>query len=239
LLIGISENAKQTVIVNPEVLQVAINDEEQVGETVIATALKPLIIENKALGYRIHYSLTDCGYNPKLAWFEGHAFFEEIQTEQLTEQMKYVEARRRSYYGSMRHFLRALSKNSVAEEGFAMRIIPDVQNYFHKSPDAISVTAANISFAGENMNTRLFSASPALEVRYLKALMQGSILYELRGTAFNERRNNSQISLLLPKALFTSFSTSGEFEDPKSVRLAGYYAWLRLADELPAEYRPN
>lgn len=241
LLLGVSVNAEQTKILNPEVLSVSIDEDEKGAETITASASKPLLIENKSLGYRLHYYLNDCGYTKQVSWFDGHTFFEEIQEQSQETIRHYKEMRRRAYFGSLRHFLRFLAKESVHEEGFTIKKVSDVGGYFHKGADTINTTVHEIMSTTASVETRILSISndPALEVIYNRSFTDERIYEKLRRTAFERKKNNEQASLLIPKSPQTLFRTSGDLENSRAVRIVGYWGWLRLADELPSTYTPD
>ncbi len=69
LFIGETTNALETSIINPEVL-----DFEDKRGTFTAVAAAPLIIENRALGYRIQYFLEDFKSTPSRVQYDGEGF---------------------------------------------------------------------------------------------------------------------------------------------------------------------
>ncbi|RYY65378.1 MAG: carboxypeptidase-like regulatory domain-containing protein, partial [Chitinophagaceae bacterium] len=124
---GTSDEARRCVIRNKETLRFRL---DRVTNQLTAVAREPLVIENKALGYRITYQLEDFTYNygSRVVSFYGFPFYEELAGGAGRER-KWAAARRAAYYGSMMHFMRALYRNRLAEEGFiiyALRKIPDI-----------------------------------------------------------------------------------------------------------------
>ena len=81
-----------------------------------------LIVENKALGYRIKYLIDTFSFSglTGMTDWRGHAVFEELKG--TAEQKKDWNKRREdAYYGSARNFLRSLSNNTLTQDGFIMR----------------------------------------------------------------------------------------------------------------------
>ena len=72
--IGETPNARQTDILNPEVLSF----EGGIG-TLEASAAEPLIIENEGLGYRIEYFLRDFRTTPSRTQYDVEPLFEEME----------------------------------------------------------------------------------------------------------------------------------------------------------------
>ncbi len=114
--IGTTLNASQTKIVNTEVLSI---DEDIENHSLTIKASDFLIIENRALGYRIKYLLEQFDYNfgTKVLYYAGYPTFEEMKGR-ASEQKKWSKNRDIAYNGSAQHFLASLYQNNVIEEGF-------------------------------------------------------------------------------------------------------------------------
>ncbi|MDF2386865.1 carboxypeptidase-like regulatory domain-containing protein [Nostoc ellipsosporum NOK] len=92
-----------------------------------AFADKPLIIENRALGYRIQYQMEqfEVKFNEKSSFFAGYTLFQELGNKTKN---RWVKSRDKAYYGSMKHFLQALYNNSLEEAGFQVRRMKRLPN---------------------------------------------------------------------------------------------------------------
>jgi len=93
---------------------------------VTAFADEPVILENKALGYKISYQLEDFEVNFKsgATLFAGYPFFEEMEKNKK----KWERNREKAYQGSMMHFMRSLYQDKFASEGFEVRRMVRVPN---------------------------------------------------------------------------------------------------------------
>jgi hypothetical protein len=113
--IGESTHAQQCDIVNKNVIRFRYYTNEDVVE---ASASEMLVIENRALGYRIKYQLESFVYDGRLGTvnYSGFPLFEEMK-----ERPKYAKNREKAYWGSVMHFMRSLFINSFAQEGFEIR----------------------------------------------------------------------------------------------------------------------
>jgi CarboxypepD_reg-like domain len=91
-----------------------------VNDTLKAFASKPIIIDNKSLGYRITYYLDNFKYsrNDKHLLFYGNYFFNEYLTFKGNQQKRYERRREEAYIGSRMHFFRALWENKLESSGF-------------------------------------------------------------------------------------------------------------------------
>ena len=113
LFIGETAYAEETKILNPEVL----NFEHKDGRFT-AWASEPLIIENRALGYRIQYLLIDFNQEGDRIRYQGEPLFEELTPETPEQAAAWEEKRREAFNGSLRHFLLSLWAGATEFEGF-------------------------------------------------------------------------------------------------------------------------
>ncbi|WP_235526160.1 carboxypeptidase-like regulatory domain-containing protein [Pedobacter sp. Leaf216] len=111
--IGKTPNALQCKILNPQVLNV---DFDITKSTLTVSTTEFLVVENKALGYRL-----------KFIYYSGHPFFEELKAS-AAKKKKYIAAREIAYYGSSQHFFRSLYANKTQEEGFIINKMIKVPN---------------------------------------------------------------------------------------------------------------
>lgn len=124
--IGTTPNSKQCKILNPQVLNV---DFDVTKSLLTVKTTEFLIVENKALGYRLKYMLDYFEYNSRthIIYFSGHPFFEELKAS-AAKKKKYLEARETAYYGSSQHFFRSLFESRSKEEGFLINKIIKIPN---------------------------------------------------------------------------------------------------------------
>jgi len=117
--IGTSDFAASCVLKNPEVLRFRFRKEEG---RLLVSAMEPLIIENKALGYHLKYQLEAFSFEHGTRYLAltGYPFFEPMEGNDR-QQRKWAEARAEAYYGSQMHFMRSVFRNRILEEGFEVR----------------------------------------------------------------------------------------------------------------------
>lgn len=132
--IGTSPNAAQCKILNPQVLNI---DYDVTKSLLTIKTSEFLIVENKALGYRLKYMLDNFEYNSRtrIIYFSGHPFFEELKASGSKLQ-KYIAKRETAYYGSSQHFFRALYAGNTIEEGFILNKMIKIPNP-NRYPDSI------------------------------------------------------------------------------------------------------
>lgn len=114
--IGTDKNAGDCKITNPEVLNFTFSENKRVLE---ALSNDFLVIENNALGYRIKYMLKNfkSNLNTGDVNYSGSQVFEELDGGD-SKKKRWHKKRDEAYYGSARHFYRALGKDSLAAAGF-------------------------------------------------------------------------------------------------------------------------
>ncbi|WP_285008623.1 carboxypeptidase-like regulatory domain-containing protein [Pedobacter faecalis] len=134
--IGTSPNAAGCKILNPSVVSFEYDDEQRILK---ARADDFIVVENKALGYRIRYFLKyfERDDETQVVRFFGYPFFEELE-ESRAKRKKYHKKRETAYNGSPQHFFSALFSNTYADHGFVVnRMIKS------KNPEKLSDSLIN------------------------------------------------------------------------------------------------
>ncbi|MFC6996679.1 carboxypeptidase-like regulatory domain-containing protein [Rufibacter roseus] len=125
--IGQTPNAAQTKIINPEVLHFNFDPQANV---LTADASEPLVIESKALGYRLHFLLEtfEADFKSKRVFHAGYPRYEELKSRSKAQRNRWEKARLKAYNGSLMHFARALRAQSLEQEGFNVRRLQRLPN---------------------------------------------------------------------------------------------------------------
>ena len=118
--LGTTSNALKCEILNENDITFNVGADD---DTLKAFASKPLLIYNRALGYKITYYLDKFEYYKKSTSFlyKGSIIFKEDLAAYETQQMSLERRRRFTYLGSRTHFFRALWANDIRSGGFAIR----------------------------------------------------------------------------------------------------------------------
>ncbi|MEM6783713.1 MAG: carboxypeptidase-like regulatory domain-containing protein [Bacteroidota bacterium] len=248
--VGETANAAETEILNPFV----IDFEQRLG-TLTATAREPLVIENRALGYRVYYSLTAFEAEPNRNFFTGEPLFEELEPADDAEAIRWAANRRKAYLGSPRHLLRSLvasianDQPEMADEaGFSLFIIPNQGGGgAFGSPfggrrgrggaERMEVAPSDLIEATRREGEYKLSFVGLMEVVYrdepeARGFLEREWAREQRGLRDVQ---TSQIRFPVPndRAMLDRF---GRELDPRSITLSGYMAYERFAEDLPREY---
>lgn len=159
--IGKTPNAKECKILNLEVL--TFND-DRTESKLTARATDFIIVENKALGYRIKYLLNhfEYDYKSKMIFYAGNTSFEEMKGSNA-KQKRWLKNREIAYKGSIQHFFKSLYHNRVTEEGFIINKISKIPNK-NRPPDSLINTNIRRLTAGQNgiVNVITFNGNDSL-----------------------------------------------------------------------------
>jgi len=239
--LGESENAKQCFIANPKV----INFSTKKG-LLLADAEDFLIIENRRLGYLIHYQLKDFGYNTvdDIALYHGECSFEELPgTDEQKKQ--WAKNRLATYRGSFMHFLRSVYDNNTLENGFIAKSVEGYGTFKFEGtttqlPDRMIVRDRPVTFD---------SLITALDTNFIsfKFRQQLYVIYDPSMAArFNSNRSNLRQGIAMdPNGSVLRLATNqsiidkkGSYTDYRDFFIQGYWAKARVSDQLPVEYQP-
>lgn len=233
LFIGESPRAKHCTLVNPEVLRF----EEKWWGKFEARAEEPLIIENRALGYRLKYFLKEFEKSGPVVRWDGEPLFEPLSPDDSLQAAQWQKRRHQAYRGSLRHFLRALRKDRLEAEQFDLFRIPRASAFrYVNRADQMSTTRDRILEPGPD-STYLFDVRGRLEVIYRgepesKAYLEWANL---------DRRTprEYQTSQIKVNEHPIHVDRYGEFVEPYGATLYRYFAYtIRMAELLPREYEP-
>ncbi|MHA4894736.1 carboxypeptidase-like regulatory domain-containing protein [Pedobacter sp. PWIIR3] len=231
--IGISNNAKDCKIINADIIEYTTN-----RSILGATSPDFLIIENKNLGYRIKYLLSDFTFNGEngITNFTGDCIFEQL-TGNEKQEVKWKKNRLKAYNGSFMHYLRSIYNNVDSAEGFETHIVKG-----DGEPDSNRVDMSKYLIKMDN-NLAELKFKPKLLITYLKPAMSTNKKIQ-RGTSQLARTNVKAVPKHLPATYLnlyagrTIIDSRGSFENYQSFFINGVWGAMRLGDQLPFEYLP-
>jgi hypothetical protein len=122
--IGRSAFAHDCKLLNKETVKFRFSKKHN---TLQAFADEPLVIENKALGFIVKYTLTkfEINHTTLITFYQGYPLFQEMQDKRSRIRKRWINNRQEAYYGSLMHFMRSLYRNKLQEEHFEVRkLIP-------------------------------------------------------------------------------------------------------------------
>ena len=224
--IGQSDNAPQCRILNPHAV-----DFDYDGDTgeLTAFASVPLIIINKALGYKIKYTLDTFTINLETGalYYAGSSYFEYLRGRP-GQRKKWKANRLAAYLGSSMHFLRSAIVGKVSEDGFAVKRLirtpkPDYKN------------GATGPYKQTLVDTLLHLAD------YGRSTTQkGEYALQFDDCLYITYKNGPlQATTLTFTAPYAYFDNNGIVINPRDVLMQGGWADSRIAELLPQDYDPQ
>jgi len=209
--LGRTVNAMKCEIINEGDITLNYNLSQ---DTLKAMSSNPIIIHNKALGYKITYFLDKFEFSEKgsekYCFIQGNYFFEEDSVNRTREQEVFERRRKSAYLGSTMHFIRELFANNLDSAGFTLKDNENskltYERLVHKS-DGVPYTD---------------------HLKYFKFKGNASIAYY----------SKSPTSFMLIGKDSVGF-TKNRVINPRDITWSGEMALQRIGDLLPIEYEPE
>lgn len=259
--IGTTDNAEECFIKNTGVLRFS---HDKKNNELIVIATEPLQITNKALGFNITYQLEHYSYNfkTKMLFYHGYPLFKAMDGNNR-KQKRWAENRKLAYEGSQLHFMRALYRNQLSEEGFAVRRLKKVKNT-EKQRIRNIVKKSGMGDSSAYYSNVLQQADE-FDVLNSRIITGDSIAYAIdsvtAGIQFNDylditytkkktpakylqlypHKPSEMISqiTLLDTLQEISIQADGSFFPPHNLLNLGYWAWSEnISTMLPFNYKP-
>ena len=234
LFVGASGFAEKCRLVNPEVLRF----EEKWWGTFKAQAEKPVVIENRALGYRLTYFLKEFEKSGSVVRWDGEPLFDPLTPQDSSQAARWRQNRREAYRGSLRHFLRALLDDRLKEEQFELYRLPRASAFRHTSrADRMPTSRDHILEPSPDDSTYHLDVRDRLEVVY-RGEPESELYLEWADHSRRAPRDHqtSQIELNEHPIHIDPY---GEIVEPYGATLYRYFAFTtRMSKRLPREYEP-
>jgi hypothetical protein len=117
--LGTTLNAQKCKIINENDI---ILKYDAVNDTLKAFCQTPILIENKALGYKISYFLDkfELCKNKNYLFYSGAIFSQEDLMTDASQKERFEKRRITAYYGSRMHFFRTLWLNKLESAGYSV-----------------------------------------------------------------------------------------------------------------------
>lgn len=235
LFIGTMHFARDCEIRNPEVLDFVYEN-----NVLQATASAPLEVENRALGYKITFHLDVLRGNPQSSIYIGQGFFTELEPKNDREARRWHKNRLEAYRGSLRHFLSALVRDHLDNDGFQLFEIAQPGLHHHANTDPQTVYQQ-----AEQDFLYVLDFFGALYVLYGAEDREQGFEEHLDAVNVAVKRRivmkgNAQYSWLTLNAGPIIFDAEGRLRNPNGLTRYGYWGWEeRMAMTLPWNFDPK
>ena len=219
--LGSTSNSRNCEILNEDDISFNYGSDR---DTLIAYAIKPILIFNKALGYKITYYLDIFEYTRKSCslFFTGSIIFTEDLAVDSRNKQFYKRKRNKAYLGSRMHFFRSLWSDELKPEQFNVKDSTN-NNIKYKEVTLADGTKKQLKSKSKYLN---YEDIVVLDDSNNKLLTYPENLIVYYRTRF------SQINLLKEQVFFDKDG----FFDPTGINWIGVMGMQRIADWLPYEY---
>lgn len=201
IFLGVSDNASNCEIVNEsDILIFHEND------TLKAYSLKPIFVNNKALGYKISYYLDKFEFNGNEGTyhFEGNIIFnEDLPTN--NRQKKNIELRRlNTYLGSKMYFFRELWENNLNSAGFSVATLKKVRLNYNdiviQKINPLNLDTLKYLKYKERISISYFSQFPESFIKFVKdsVYFDRNGYFDGSGITWEGRMEEQRIADMLP-----------------------------------------
>lgn len=244
--LGQTFNSGKCTIINLDDVDFGYDEE---GRVLTASCDKPIIVENRAIGYRMYYlmSMFKLDYRTGYYSVSGIPRFEPLRTKKSGELKSWLKQRDRSYNGSMNHFMVSLKYSCLAENNFSIFLLE--KNHGQGPAGGEWEKLGDTLFRVKRITEAELFARRKNERLLLKIIYAGETQepnYYRNHSHEDAGRANRLVVQALPQTSYIKFTRhelviyeNGYYEDPLTFLIYGYMAWERMADLLPAEYRPG
>jgi hypothetical protein len=202
----------------------------------VATASRPLEIENMALGYKIRYDLQNFMASKEAFIFSGFVHFKEIQTTDSIQAAQWSKNRLDAYHGSSRHMFKSILEGRLEEEGFSLYAERFPYKKIYRS-NVFAVDLGNVVIpyypTGFTLDTLTgkytVPIEKKIELHYRRSTTSAKfyvdIPFPVAQMDFKERR--------------IEINKDGVLLNPSAMVTTGYLNALRVPYLLPYDYRPE
>ena len=229
--IGKTSNSKICNIQNAEALHFFFSKKRN---RLKITATEPVIIKNNTLGYNIKYTIDSFTheYNTGVSIYSGSPLYEEMQGDS-TQKLLWQANRKAAYKGSLLHFMRSVYNKNLKEQEFQIQFI--VQQNGIDNAIKLKDTYGAINYIKDD-STQTVEIMP--NQKNVGILFMGEKPVEAYTLTHPTEPKDFKFSMLIFKPTESlTIEQNGYFYDQNNLSISGYWAWEKVADQLPYDYR--
>jgi len=214
--LGYTENAASCEFENPEVMHLSTDE----NGALCGWTLRPLRMKHNNFGYLVDIIVQDFESTDEEVRYIVLPKYMEM-TPALDDQRKaWIENRRRSFYGSYRHFFYSLFFGQLEEAGFSLELVRQPKRF--RTPEAV--------FSSENAFGTIFSNT---QFALIKRLHFKDYL------RVRHHENWARTSFLKMPFDTMQVDIAGNTLADAKIRRSGFWGRIRFADELPLDWLPD
>ncbi|HEX3383891.1 MAG TPA: carboxypeptidase-like regulatory domain-containing protein, partial [Mucilaginibacter sp.] len=222
-------------ILNPQVLDFDYDDSTHTLRATTDNQL--LVIDNKALGYRIRYLLDEFRYDGNSVKYNGSVLFEPMHGSPSQER-RWAKKRQEIYATSEMHFMRALLNKRVENEGFrVLAYLPVGDTASHRTVLSRTPMPCTALLHPTDQDD-LFAFGTKYKALYVEYNKNQRFHDNDRFLRLTDR-TNFEASVVSFTSPYLYFDQNGWVSNPNDVTLLGAWENYRVAGMLPADYEPG
>jgi len=244
IFLGTTSNARQTEILNPEVLDFTTEKQsyehsgynrvpqEGASFQIKATASQPIKIENRALGYALEVTLDKFIATSNVYQMLITTRFDTLTSKNIREKRKWQQNRIMTYKGSHRHLFKSIMSGRYLQEGFNIyqgKLSNDPSSPTKFLPSEIPATAFNIFVDTVNRGSKILRKG-MYQINYNNKLVSKN-QQSLPGYSI-------PVSWVEVGDTCLTLSPNGEPVQPANYWKMGNMDSYRIADILPYDFNP-
>ncbi|MFT3681873.1 MAG: carboxypeptidase-like regulatory domain-containing protein [Ferruginibacter sp.] len=234
--IGKTINSKQCSISNKDILHFYFSKKRN---RLKVLADEPVVVVNQALGYNIKYTLDSFvyDYTSNTGTFTGYPLFEEIPLTDPAAAVSRQALRMKAYKGSILHFMRSVYDRRIKEEGFDMQLVAN-----NRGEDTVLKVkdyygALNYVKDDSSKLVEIIPNQPDVAVLYKDEIPEEE--YSLLNKEAPTKFQLSVMNIDITRQQTIGIEQNGYYFDQDDINFTGYWAWEKVGDMLPYDFKPD
>jgi len=244
--LGTSEFAKNTKILNPEVIKLKFDESI---ETLYTETYSSIKVENNSLGYDIIINLETFSHNPTYGTkIKYKSYFNEKPARDEKQKSNWDKNRNKAYSGSFLHFMNALVDKKLKEEKFIIMKNSISPTYIDRSFSHAEIVEDSLITFDELQKKWVLKYDFYLQLDYRGEKESREFnLWKLSMTEQEFRTRRKNTLLRNPKKKQTSIiellkdeivlEENNFMHNLNSIRRYGYFSFERIGDLLPSNFK--
>ncbi len=176
-------------------------------KTLLAKSKKPILVENRTLGYKLEFSLIHYLSENKSFGSKKVSYYGTTKFESISDKRKIIKNRKKAYFGSILHFMRSIYNKSLKEHKF-----------------------------GAVNNGIIVDLDTFIKVKINKDMAYVQVLKDTLDIIYYKNNAKRQSKMIVKGKKFTIDKFGNHYSDPKII-FSGDMGMQKTCDMLPLDYK--